>query len=140
MNRRGSKPPAPLPPEPIYENTGFRACDFDVPLSSQSIMKKRLPPKQPQPLPEPDIPVKRQNSYGKKKPAPLIPMVDNKLEAANQAPKLNPVKEMQNIGKNHGVEVRFLTKVHFFFFAFSLVTPHMSNLYTSRYYSPSIIT
>lgn len=108
LNRRGSKPPAPLPPEPIYENTGARTCDYE-PLPSHSIIKKRLPPKQPQPLPEPDMLVKRQNSYGKKKSAPLIPKVDNNIEAANQVPKLNPVKEMQIIGKNHGLEVLTLS-------------------------------
>lgn len=109
--RRGSKPPAPLPPEPIYEN--LKPQDIDTKLETQesyvadkpTVHKKRAPPKPATP------PLERPNSWGKKKPAPQ-PSALRKFEsnaALNGSetikPKLNPVREMQLMGRNRSVEV-----------------------------------
>lgn len=106
--RRGSKPPAPLPPEPIYEN--LKSQDIQNSFESQesladkpNVYKKRAPPAVP--------PLEQPNSWGKKKPAPQ-PSDARKFEsngALNGSdkikPKLNPVREMQLIGKNKSLEV-----------------------------------
>lgn len=67
--------------------------------------KKRAPPK-------PDTaPIERPNSWGKKKPAPQ-PSALRKFESNGVLntsdpikPKLNPVREMQLIGRNKSIEV-----------------------------------
>lgn len=71
-----------------------------------SVYKKRAPPKPATP------PVERPNSWGKKKPAPQ-PSAVRKFESNGMLngseaikPRLNPVREMQLIGRNKSVEVR----------------------------------
>ena len=107
FSRRGSKPPAPLPPEPIYENlkvneiqNKFEAHQSPVP----KVYKKRAPP-------QPTVPsVERPNSLVKKRPAPIPAPKQNDSGMINQIEnrlKLNPVKEMQLISsRNKSTDVR----------------------------------
>lgn len=115
MFRRGSKPPAPLPPEPIYENLKSHEIQkafetHDSFADKPSVYKKRAPPKPTA------APTERTNSFGKKKPAPQ-PSALKKFESTRELngqsdfslPKLNPVKEMQMIGRNKSLEVCGMT-------------------------------
>ncbi|KAJ6649151.1 Neither inactivation nor afterpotential protein C, partial [Pseudolycoriella hygida] len=111
FKRRGSKPPAPLPPEPIYEN--LKPQDFqksnathESSISKPSVHKKRAPPTPVMAAP----PMERPNSWGKKKPAPQ-PSALKKFEShgalnGSEAikPKLNPVREMEMMGRNKSAE------------------------------------
>lgn len=105
--RRGSKPPAPLPPEPIYENLRPNEIHrkFEGEADKPALYKKRAAPK-------PTGPTFERPSSLKKKPAPQ-PSLPRKFEsnvALNGSdivkPKLNPVKEMELMsGRNKNVEV-----------------------------------
>lgn len=106
--RRGSKPPAPLPPEPIYENLKPQEIQRNLEVQNSfddKPVKRRAPPK---PV---GAPLERPNSWGKKKPAPQ-PGALKKFESNGTLsgtdlikPKLNPVREMQMIGRNKAGEV-----------------------------------
>lgn len=89
-------------------NSDFRHKleDFTGPATKPAVYKKRAAPKLP--APEPDISNERPRLFGKKK-APSAPKHSQHQYNSTELviPKLNPVKEMQLIGKNKSVEVNF---------------------------------
>lgn len=97
MRRRGSKPPAPPPPqEPIYEN--LRPNKSGKPRLEEPRPKRAAPPT-PR-FNDGGDGLERKRSFGKNRAAPLpsARFEAPRIEQSAGTGKLNPVREMQMMG------------------------------------------